>query len=181
MAAGYDLDARPGTPEVALAGFKEYAVGEVTAGLSEHPLARCGAAGQIAVAFDATVRVAGLRCRDTGAGCVVEVLADTDSDGALEDETGVAVETLNGSATLESAQLARTPSGGWVAACVKRTFAGTATVATDRNGDGDFADAGERALLGASMSTTGDLVLNGLDRAIAVAGANRSVGDAVLP
>lgn len=223
VAAGYDLAVRPGTIEVALAGFKEYAIGDPTTGLAEHALASRGAIGQIAVAFDATGRLGGLRCRDTGSGCVVEVLTDLDGDGALEDETGVSIETLNGTATLESAQLDRNPSGGWAAAYVKRAFSASAVVANDRNGDGDFADAGEtlvlgsavaqvaaasgqpiavafaselrldenadgdfadpgeRVLLGSSLSTSGDLVLNGVDRVIAVAGSNLYVGDAVLP
>jgi hypothetical protein len=146
-APGYDLAVVPGTTQIALGGYQQYGVGDATGAITVHPLASKGSAGQIAVAFDASGRVAGLRCRDTNPGCAVELLVDSDADGALEDETGLVIENVNGTATLESAQLARNPSGGWVAAYVRRAFSANAVVANDRNADGDFADAGEVATI----------------------------------
>jgi hypothetical protein len=122
-----------------------------------HPLATRGASGQIAVAYDASNRVSGLRCRDLSPTCVVEVLSDTDADGELEDETGVPIETLNGTATLHAAQLERDPTAGWVAAYARRNFSADIIVAHDRNGDGDFADASEFVVVepaGASFGAT---------------------------
>jgi hypothetical protein len=116
-------------------------VGDATTSLTLRPLASRGVAGQIAVAYDASNRVSGLRCRDLAPACVIEVLTDLDGDGDLEEETGTAIETLNGSATLYAAQLERDPTGGWVAGYLRRAFAANVAVAHDRNGDGDFAAA----------------------------------------
>ncbi|RIL00874.1 MAG: hypothetical protein DCC71_18375 [Proteobacteria bacterium] len=147
LAVAYDLAVRPGTTEIALAGRKQYGVGDATSPLTVHPLDSRGSPGEIAIAFDGANRVSGLRCRDVG-GCVVEVLVDADGDGQLVDETGAAIETLGGSATLESAQLERNPStGGMVAAYIGRAFGAQAVVAHDLNADGDFADAGEKLVL----------------------------------
>lgn len=146
-AAGYDLAIKPGTTEILLGGHKMYAVGDAAVALIVHPLASRGAAGQIAVAYDASNRASGLRCRDLAPTCVIEVLTDLDADGELEDETGTAIETLNGTATIESAQLERDPTAGWVAGYVRRAFAADAVVVHDRNGDGDFADANEKVVI----------------------------------
>lgn len=142
IAAGYDLAVPPGTTQVALAGYKQYGVGDAAGPLTIHTLASHGATGQIAVAFDASNRLSGLRCSDASP-CVMQVLTDTNANGDLEDETPTAIETVNGSATIESAQLTRNPSGGWVAGYIRRAFAANAVVANDRNADGDFADANE--------------------------------------
>jgi hypothetical protein len=147
VAPAFDLAVRAGTTQIVIAGFKQYGVGDATGPITSHTLASRGSGGQIAVAFDGSDRLSGVRCRDTAPGCIVEILTDTDADGELEDEVGVAIESLNGTATLESAQLDRNPSGGWVVGYVRRTFNANAAVANDRNGDGDFADAGERVLL----------------------------------
>jgi hypothetical protein len=152
-AAAYDLAVKPGTTEIALGGYKQYGVGDATTALTLRTLASRGVAGQIAVAYDANGRVSGLRCRDLAPGCAIEVLTDLDGDGELEDETGTAIETLNGTATLYSAQLARDPAGGWVAGYLRRTFAADVAVAHDRNGDGDFADASEIVVIESAGTT----------------------------
>jgi hypothetical protein len=148
---------KPGSTEIALGGYKQYGVGDAATSLTLQALASRGVFGQIAVAYDASNRLSGLRCRDLAPGCAIEVLTDLDGDGELEDETGTAIETLNGTATLYSAQLERDPTGGWVAGYLRRNFAAEVAVANDRNGDGDFADASEVVVIesaGAAVAPT---------------------------
>jgi hypothetical protein len=143
-----------GTGAVVLGGIQEYGVG--VAAEAEFPLGSAGAVGQIGMTFDPGGNVAGLRCRSTGATCDLEILVDSNADRALEDETGILVETLigGGNPSLQAADLATDPAGRWVAGYVRRKFGPDAVVAHDRNGDGDFADANEIVLVAAAIGGT---------------------------
>jgi hypothetical protein len=161
------LDVLPGGGRVLLGGVQQYGVGG--AAESVFALASNGAAGQIGMAFDGSDRVAGLRCRTLGGStCSVELLADADADGDLEDETGLSIETIGGTATLLAADLEYDAAGGAVAAYLKRTTPTEAFVAHDRNADGDFADANEKVLVQTSVGGTG-----AIHAALAVDSANR--------
>ncbi|MDJ0864657.1 MAG: IPT/TIG domain-containing protein [Myxococcota bacterium] len=110
------------------------------------PLATNGGAvtfpGQLAVAFDPTGAVVGLRCR-SASNCDVEYLRDADGDRDLEDETPVVIESLNGAAKLWSPSIAFDPAGRPALGYLANTFSTEATVAHDRDGDGLFTGTNE--------------------------------------
>ena len=138
------LVAKPGTTIVALGGLKTYGVG--SSAEAQFSLGSRDPNGQIAVAFAPNGAVAGLRCRDLGTTCTVEILVDSNGDKNLEDETGIPIETLSTplNPSIISAKLAADPSGHWVAGYVRRDAAQPeVVVAHDLNGDGDFADPNE--------------------------------------
>jgi hypothetical protein len=144
------LDVLLGGGRLLLGGVQEYAVGGGAG--TEFPLSSHGAGGQIGLAFDPADRVAGVRCRTLAANsCSVELLVDADEGGDLEDETGVAIETIGATATLLAADLRYDPAGRAVAAYLKRTTPTEAIVAHDRNADGDFGDANEKVLVQTSV------------------------------
>lgn len=158
VARAFGLAVRQGTTQVLLAGLKQYGAGDGTVALPSFPLASRGSSGQIAVAFDASGRTSGLRCRDLGSTCAVEILVDTDADQLLEDETGTVIQTLAstpGGPQLDSATLRLDPAGHWVAGYVRRGTAPAAAIANDRNGDGDFDDTNERVTLDTNLLSNG--------------------------
>ena len=156
------------TQAVVLGGIREYGVG--VAAEAEFPLASAGEVGQIAMTFDPAGNVAGLRCRSNGATCDLEILVDSDADRALEDESGILVQTVTGGGnpSLQAADLATDPAGRWVAGYVRRTFGPEAVVAHDRNGDGDFGDTNEIVVvasgLGGADAIPADLAVDAAGR-----------------
>jgi hypothetical protein len=176
--AGADttIDVRTGTDQVILGGALEYGVG--VSAETEFPLASCPN-GSIAVAWAPSGAVAGLRGRSAG-GCNVEILVDSDADRALEDETGIPIETMAG--TLLGADLVADPAGRWVAAYM-RALSGTdvrPVIAHDRNGDGDFADTNELSFPAGPFTTSGntgrpDLAVDSAGRVMLFYGAGFSM------
>jgi len=82
------------------------------------------------------------------------LLADTDGDGNLQDETAIPIETVTGSnAMLNAATLGFDAAGRRVVG-YQRSDGSTSTpkVAHDHNGDGDFGDANEVVSAGSSMA-----------------------------
>lgn len=145
------IDMRTGSFDTILGGSQQYGTGPYAQG--EFPLASKNG-GAIGVAYAPSGAAAGLRCRDLGITCAVEVLVDSDADGALEDETGVHVETVSGTtAKMLAASLDTDPAGRWAAGYVRFQFTADALVAHDRNGDGDFADANELVPVETSLSS----------------------------
>jgi hypothetical protein len=116
--------------------------------------------GQIAVGFDPSGAVVGVRCRALPAfDCAVEVLRDSDADFELEDEVATLVETMPGpSARLLSPSLAFDAAGRLAVGYLARRGATTvAVVAYDRDGDGSFAGAGERVDVGTGTGFVPDV------------------------
>lgn len=127
--------------------------------------------GQLAVAWDPTGAVTGLRCRQTDAShCIIELLRDADADFGLEDETGVALETLL-SPKLLSPSIEFDPSGRPVLGYVKKSGQPeTAMVAHDRDGDGLFTGVNEQVaievvVLAADESNLGEVAVDPSGRA----------------
>jgi hypothetical protein len=149
------LDVRTGTSFVVYSGQKQYGVGQIASGLTVNSLSSRGGGGQIATAFDASGRLAGVRCDPSGTNCDLELLVDADNDGQLEDQTATLIETVTGSnAILFSATLDFDPSGRPVVGYQRSDGSiHEAAVAHDRNGDGDFADANERVALSTFVSS----------------------------
>jgi hypothetical protein len=121
--------------------------------------------GQIAVSWDPSGRVAGVRCRPGGAQCTVELASDSDADFELEDETGALIETVTGIARIEAPSLAWDASGHAVVGYLRRTLAASVdpVVARDLDGDGQFTGAGEVAVFGASTGSStkhGEVAVN---------------------
>jgi hypothetical protein len=129
--------------------------------------------GQGIVAFDPTGTLRGLRCRTTGTDvCDVEVSADLDADGDLEDESGVVLETLdaNSAIRLLAAEL-DFDSTGAVAGAYTRSDAGFDVVAFhDRDGDGLFSGPNEHVVVEPFVSIAWrlDMAVDASDR-VAVA------------
>jgi hypothetical protein len=106
------------------------------------------APGQIAVAFDPSDTLVGMRCRPVAANhCDIEVAVDSDADFELDDETGVLVETLDQGSVQRLLQpsLAFDAAGRVVAGYSTRGGTGQAALLIhDLDGDGDFDGPGER-------------------------------------
>jgi hypothetical protein len=146
LAGGSPLTAT-GDTQVAISGIDQYAVDRDENGSPELPLLNFADAqnGELAVGFDSTSTLRGIRCRPFGASCRIELATDSDADYNLDEETGVVIETL-------SATTGRTvfpsvvfdPAGRTVAGYVRAAGPGTAVVAHDRNGDGLFTGTNER-------------------------------------
>lgn len=151
LAPGIPIDVRDGTLEVILGGAQQYGAG--LHAQQEFPLTSRND-GAIGVAFAPSGAVAGVRCRDLSTSCAVELLVDTDADDALEDETPVVVDSINGSnAKLLSVTLDSDAAGHWAVGYERFEFTAAAAVAHDRNGDGDFADGNERVIVESSLSS----------------------------
>jgi hypothetical protein len=149
---GTTIAARPGTGEVVVGGVQEYGIG--THAEQVFPLASASA-GKIAMAFAPSGALAALRCRSTSTSvCALEILVDSDADNALEEETGIPVETLSASPPeMLAGDLAVDPAGHWVAGYIRRAGSVDAVVAHDRNGDGDFDDPNERVTIESSLGS----------------------------
>ena len=131
--------------------------------------------GQLAVAWGTGGAATGLRCRDAGVTneCTVELAVDSDADFELDDEAGTAIETVNGpGARLESPSLAFDLSGnvgaGYVTTAVGSV---TASVAHDRDGNGDFLGPNERVsieTLAGVNATVGEVAFDPSGRVVYV-------------
>jgi hypothetical protein len=174
------LDVRPASLDMALAGVGEYGIG-TTLG-STFGLASIGFS-QIAVTWKPTGVLSGVRCRSTSSStCAAELLADSNSNFALEPESGTLIETLTSGVTtpsLGAASLEYDPAGRPVVGYVKRVAPASAALARDLDGDGDFDGTGERITiegnLGGAGVTAAALALDSTGRAAYVyrhAGAN---------
>ena len=147
------LAALPGTSMLALGGVKQYGVGSTAQLLL--PLASKGATGQIGVGWSSGGALSAVRCRDLGASCAVEILVDSDADRILEEETGIAIQTLaSASAQLFAADLMLDASNHWIAGYVRRAATSEAVVAHDRDGDGLFTGPNEVAVVESGLSAT---------------------------
>ncbi len=118
-----------------------------------------GAEGHLAVAFDPSGAVVGLRCRATGSTCNVEYAVDSDADFALGDETGVVIDapTAN-NPRIRAPSIAFDPSGrpvlGYHANDAALGF--VSYVAHDRDGNGDFLGTNERVAIDIAAGTQQD-------------------------
>jgi hypothetical protein len=112
--------------------------------------------GNLAVAWDPSGALAGLRCRPVGGAgtdCSVELARDTDADFDLAEETPVVLETITTFARLNAPSLSFDGSGHPVLGYIRRQFDSRATVAHDRDGNGDFTGPNERVVV-ETFSTT---------------------------
>jgi hypothetical protein len=144
---------------------------------------------QLALAYDAADALVGLRCRDgIGGDCHVEVARDMDGDSELDDETGIAVQTIaGGDAQVRAPAIAFDPSGG-IAVVYKALISNTdpevdLQVAHDRNGDGLFTGTNELV----TVSTTevggrnvGEIAVDASGRVAVVWMASHGTGFAEL-
>lgn len=155
IAGGTPLTAT-GSTQIALSGLDNYAVDRDASGTPEAPVFPFPDAqnGELAVGFDATSVLVGIRCRAVGLSCLVEVSRDSDADYDLADEAGVLLEsqtTLQG--RILSPSLVFDPLGRTVAGYVEADGPATAVVAHDRNGDGLFTGTNERVTVSATATT----------------------------
>jgi hypothetical protein len=132
----------------AISGLDNYAVDRDGDGLPELPLFPFPdlQTGELAVGFDSTETLMGIRCRDAVfPKCNVEVTRDSDADFDLADQTGVFLEQLTATTgRILAPSLVFDPSGRPVAGYIKSNGPATAVVAHDRDGDGLFTGTNER-------------------------------------
>jgi hypothetical protein len=157
LAGGTPLTATD-TQRVAISGVDAYAVDRDESGAPELPLLSFPDAqnGELAVAYDSTSTLVGIRCRFVALNtCNVEISRDSDADLDLADETGVFVEQLTVSTgRIFSPSLVFDPSGRTVASYAKVNPGFTQVVAHDRDGDGLFTGTNERVDLAAVVANT---------------------------
>ena len=131
------------------------------------------------MAWDPSGDVAGLTCRTTGVDndCTVELVTDSDADFALDDETGVLVETISGGflGRIEAPSIAWDSSGNAVAGYLRRRLAAPeVVVAHDLDGDGLFTGPNEVVVLDTPVSPASNLGEVAAGPGAAVAYAYRS-------
>jgi hypothetical protein len=158
LAGGTPLTAT-GTQRIAISGIDNYAVDRDESGLAELPLIPFPDAqnGELAVAFDPTGTLMGIRCRFAGLNsCSVEVARDSDADFDLADETATLIEqiTLVSTGRIVSPSLVFDPSGRTVASYAKVHPTFVQVVAHDRDGDGLFSGTNERVDVAAVVANT---------------------------
>jgi hypothetical protein len=176
--APYSIAVRDGTTQIAVGGNDVYALGDaMTGAFTTFPFASRTTSGVVAVALDASGRVAGIRCRDLGATCAVELALDSDGDDALDDEVPVVLETLAGtSPSIIAAGLVQRVGGGWAAYYQRYTgpVLSEGRLAYDRNADGDFADPNELVTVppggGHSFPGPGSVAIDSTGRVACVGG-----------
>ncbi|MDJ0788618.1 MAG: hypothetical protein QNK05_17560 [Myxococcota bacterium] len=160
VGAQLSIDFTPG--QILIGGDDAY-------GLNLFPPESFDSEGAMAVAFQPTGELAGVRCRVTGTDeCTVELAVDSDADFELEDEVGIVIEVVSGPpASIGSPSLLFDPSGNPAVGYVRIDASPSVVVAHDRDGNGDFAGTNERidvAPAGASATQHGRLAIDSAGR-----------------
>ena len=125
-----------------------------------------GLAGQLAIGFDGADRLIGIRCRQIGAGCDVELSRDTDADLALD----TLVTTIESQSTSQDGIFSpaiHVDGAGRLAVGFKvRAGVDEFRLLHDRNGDESFGGANETTVLAdAALSIEeADIALDSADR-----------------
>jgi hypothetical protein len=181
-ASAQSLSLMPGLASFAVAGTLPtyYVQGPSLAVTSS--LGSFGNGARNAIALDPSGTLTGARCRNVGAGsCRVELVADTNGDGLLSGEPSVGIEVLTGADVAAiGMDLLWDPLGRAALFYLAHDATTRASVAHDRNGDGDFGDAQERVAVETIGSTTPVPTALAVDSAGRVAAAYYSVGAAAV-